>query len=63
MQEILKQLLSKKFLLAVAGLITLAAYREWAQFVIVLLGYLGVQGASDITDSVTSYKLKQSGKE
>lgn len=38
---------SRKFLLAIAGLATLGANKQWTEFVIVLMGYLGVEGAAD----------------
>lgn len=42
MKKFLASLLSRKFLLAVAALTTLAAARQWPEFVAALLGYLGV---------------------
>ncbi len=42
MKAFLESLLSRKLLLAVAGLAVLAANRQWTEFVAVLLGYLGV---------------------
>lgn len=52
MKDFLLRLTSRKFLLALAGLIVLAANREWTLFVTTLLGYAGVEGASDVAKVV-----------
>ena len=53
MTEFLKSLLSRKFLLALAGLLTLVANKQYPEAVTVLLGYLGVEGAADVATRVT----------
>lgn len=45
-------LFSRKFLLTVSALLTLAAEGEWNQFVAVLATYLGVEGAGDVIDRI-----------
>lgn len=47
MKDFLQRISSRKFLLAVAGLITLAANHQWPLFVTTLLGYAGVEGTAD----------------
>lgn len=42
----MKKFLSRKFLLTVAGLATLAANKQWTEFSAVLIGYLGVNFVS-----------------
>lgn len=50
MKQFLQTLLSRKFLLAVAGLITLVANKQYPEAVTVVLGYLGVEGAADVVE-------------
>ena len=47
MSTFITRLTSRKFLMAVAGLLVLAAERQWSEFVIVLMGYLGIEGGVD----------------
>lgn len=42
LKSLLIRLTSRKFLLALAGLITLAANRQWVEFTVLLGGYLGI---------------------
>lgn len=50
--DLYERLTSRKFLLTLAALITLAANRQWTQLVAALVGYLGVEGTSDIVKAV-----------
>lgn len=48
MTEFVTRLGSRKFLLAVSAFVGFLATREYDQAVIVVLGYLGVEGAADV---------------
>lgn len=48
MKEFIARLTSRKFLLALGGVITAIANEEWAAAVAIILGYIGVEGANDI---------------
>lgn len=47
MREFIQRLSSRKFLLAVSAFTGFLATREYDQAVIVVLGYLGVEGYAD----------------
>lgn len=49
--DFLKRLTSRKFLLAVAAFITAVANGEVVAAVSVVLGYLGVEGATDFKNA------------
>lgn len=51
MKNYLTPLTSRKFLLAAAGLLTLAANEQWTEFVVVLMGYLGFNTAAAVVPS------------
>lgn len=50
LKETLDRMLSRKFLLALAGAITLMANKEWAAMVTLLLGYIAAEGGADVVD-------------
>lgn len=53
MQEFLQSLLSRKFLLTVSGAVALWSMKQYDQVVVLLLGYVGVEGGADL---VSRYK-------
>ena len=52
MNEVVKRLTSRKFLLALSAFIACVAYGNVAGAVAVVLGYLGVEGANDVTTKI-----------
>lgn len=56
MQEFLKSLLSRKFLLALGMSLTLIANGAYAEAVAVVLGFLGVEGAGDVVSRYNDTK-------
>lgn len=49
-EELFQRLTSRKFLLALAAFITAAANGEWTAAVGVVVAYLGVEGAADVSE-------------
>ena len=52
--ELVKRFSSRKFLLTLAGGLTLAANQQWTELVILLTGYTGIEGFADITQRKAS---------
>lgn len=50
MKEFQRSLLSRKFLLTVSGAIALWSIGQYGEMVVLLLGYLGVEGGADIVN-------------
>ena len=59
MKDFIKRLTSRKFLLAVAAMLTAAANNQWHVLVISALGYLGSEGAADVVDRYSSAKYNK----
>jgi hypothetical protein len=51
----LNSLLSRKFLLTLAGAVSLYQIKQYSQMCVLILGYLGVEGGADI---VNRYKTR-----
>ena len=49
----MKAVLSRKFILTLCGAIALFANKQYDQFVMLVLGYVGVEGAADV---ISRYK-------
>jgi hypothetical protein len=52
--DLIKRVTSRKFLITVAGLVTLAGNGQWTEFTALVLGYLTAEGASDVVDRFKS---------
>lgn len=63
MKQFIRSFLSRKFLLTLGGAIALWQQRQFSEFVILLLGYVGVQGASDIVGKYKNGTLSASDVE
>lgn len=50
MRALIRRFTSRKFLLSVAGLVTLALNGQWNEFTFVLLGYVGAEGGADLVE-------------
>jgi hypothetical protein len=62
--NLIKRLTSRKFLLTVAGGLTLAANGQWTELVALISVYIGTEGAGDVVDrfktpEVTKAELKK----
>lgn len=57
MKEFLRRLTSRKFLLAVAALLTLAANNEWHMFAVTAAGYMAAEGAPDVVTRYSQGKI------
>ena len=61
--ELIKRFTSRKFLLTLAGALTLAANQQWTELVVLLTGYTGIEGLADFksrgeTSTVTQVSLQ-----
>lgn len=59
MKDFFMRLTSRKFLLTVAAACILAANNQWAEFVVLVSGYMGIEGLGDAADRVAAQKTKQ----
>lgn len=50
MKDFLNSLLSRKFLLTVSGAVALWSIQQYGEMVVLILGYLGVEGGADLVD-------------
>jgi hypothetical protein len=57
MKDFVSRLSSRKFLLAVASLITLYANKQWHMFAVTAAGYMAAEGAPDIVSRYSQGKV------
>jgi len=57
MKDLLKRLISRKFLLALAGILVFIANQQWTELTVVILGYLGSEGAADAVARYSTTKF------
>lgn len=57
MADFVKRLTSRKFLLGVAALLTLAANDQWHMFALTALGYMGAEGVPDAVSRYSEGKV------
>lgn len=60
MNEFIKRYTSRKLILTVAGALALYSAGAYSEVVILLLGYIGIQGGSDIVSKYNSKTLTAS---
>lgn len=59
LKDIFLRMTSRKFLLTVASALILVANQEWAYLVVLISGYMGIEGVGDAAERVASQKTKQ----
>lgn len=59
MKNFLLRLTSRKFLLTLAAALILVANERWAELVVLISGYMGIEGIGDAADRVAAQKTKQ----
>ena len=59
MKDFFMRLTSRKFLLTLAAALILVANERWAELVVLISGYMGIEGIGDAADRVAQQKTKQ----
>jgi hypothetical protein len=59
MKNFFLRLTSRKFLLTLAAALILVANEQWTELVILVSGYMGIEGIGDAADRVAAQKTKQ----
>lgn len=59
MKNFFLRLTSRKFLLTLAAALILVANERWAELVVLISGYMGIEGIGDAADRVAAQKTKQ----
>lgn len=59
MKNFFLRLTSRKFLLTLAAALILIANERWAELVVLISGYMGIEGIGDAADRVAAQKTKQ----
>lgn len=57
--DFIKRLTSRKFLLTLGTALILVANQQWTELVILVSGYVGVEGLGDATQRFAAEKTKQ----
>jgi len=58
-RDIFMRLTSRKFLLTLGAGLILIANEQWTELVILISGYMGIEGVGDAAERVASQKTKQ----
>lgn len=58
-KDIVLRLTSRKFLLTLAAALILVANEQWTELVILISGYMGIEGVGDAAERVATQKTKQ----
>lgn len=59
LSDLIKRLTSRKFLLTLGTALILVANQQWTELVILVSGYVGVEGLGDATQRFAAEKTKQ----
>lgn len=58
-KDIFLRLTSRKFLLTLAAALILVANERWGELVLLISGYMGIEGVGDAAERVATQKTKQ----